>query len=144
MKKYRQIGSSLHVATYYCPIPKLMDNMTEKEIAEKLALAELAKIKAPLPEPTVTKVTTKEERQLKRLEDCDRLVLSLPYDLADGLLRMAEFKKLTLEAYCLQLLSDSLNTKVGAAWISGPSNLGGVAVTKRVTGPSFSVTRGDS
>ena len=117
--------------------------MNEAQIAEKLALEELAKTQEPLPEPTVTRVATKEERQLKKVEDCDKLILNLPYQMADGLLRQAEFRKLTIEAYALQLLKESLETKIGQPIITGPSSLNGSPVTKKVSGPTFAVSRTD-
>ena len=66
-----------------------------------------------------------------------KLILKLPNNIFETLRRLAEFKQQSIEDYAISILHDSLNQKVGSAWISGPSALNGNKLEKKVTGPSF-------
>ena len=68
----------------------------------------------------------------------------LPHNLFDRLVKAAQFYGYpNVEAYCAAKMVESLNTKVGAAHISSPTQVSQVEA-KKITGPSGSgmVTRG--
>lgn len=84
------------------------------------------------------------ERMIDMLEN-SRLNLRLPNNVFDALLRQAEFKKMTVEDYATSILKDSLETKVGAAWITTPSKFGNTpATTQKIGAPTYSVTRSNA
>ena len=72
----------------------------------------------------------------------ERINLRVSPSVFDALLKMAEFNKMNVEDYCVDVLTEQLQTNVGQATIKGPSNLNGRA-SKLVTGPTFNVKRVD-
>lgn len=70
-----------------------------------------------------------------------RIILSISPALFDRLNSQAEFQKLSIEEHCEQVLRTSLEKGVGAAMITAPSQMSGSDDIKKVTGPTFSVTR---
>ena len=87
-----------------------------------------------------------EEYEIKvDLLENSRLNLKLPNHAFDSLRNAAEYKGQSIEDYACAILVDSLEEKVGAAWITGPSIIGASPVAKtKVKGPTYSVTREDS
>lgn len=72
-----------------------------------------------------------------------RLNIKLPHHIFSALSRVAEHKQQTIESYASELLSDSLETQVGAAWITGPSSVSGMSTkAKKISSPTYSVRRG--
>ena len=92
----------------------MTDEQERKELEEKIALLELSRIN-----------------------------LRVTPAIFDTLNRQAEFHGLTIEEHCTNILLESLDKKVGAAFISTPSHLSGTE-TKKIMGPSITstVTRG--
>ena len=70
-----------------------------------------------------------------------RIILNVSPALFDKLNFQAEFHKLSVEDHCEQVLQNSLEKGVGAAMISSPSQMSGQEDLKKITGPTFSVTR---
>lgn len=70
-----------------------------------------------------------------------RIILNVSPALFDKLSFQAEFHKLSIEEHCEQVLRNSLEKGVGAAMISAPSQMSGSTDVKKITGPTFSVTR---
>jgi hypothetical protein len=76
-----------------------------------------------------------EELQKKiELLEMSRINLRVTPNVFERLLKVAEFKNLTIEDYCIEVLVDSLNVSVGSPTINAPTF--GQAVGKKVTGPS--------
>lgn len=74
-----------------------------------------------------------------------RLNLKLPNHAFESLRNAAEYKNQSIEEYACSILVDSLEQKVGAAWITGPSVIGSTPLPQvKVKGPTYSVTREDS
>lgn len=71
----------------------------------------------------------------------ERINLRVSPSVFDALLGHAEYNKMNVEDYCLDVLTNHLQTSVGAATISSPSTMSGMAA-KKVVGPTYSVTRG--
>ena len=106
--------------------------MTEKELQK---LKEVDVLSNP---STVDEFESKTD-----LLENSRLILKLPHHIFNALSRVAEHKQQTIESYASQLLSESLETQVGAAWITGPSSVSGTRIkAKKVSGPTYSVSRG--
>lgn len=64
-----------------------------------------------------------------------RIVLRLSHNIVDRLVKASMFHKFpTMEAYCVARLIESLNQKVGAAYIDSPTSVSGVEAQK-ITGP---------
>ena len=80
------------------------------------------------------------EDQIFTLEN-SRIILNVSPALFDKLNFQAEFHKLSMEEHCENVLRQSLEKGVGAAMISAPSQMSGSDDIKKVTGPTFSVTR---
>ena len=106
----------------------LMDYMTTK-----LSLEELGTIVNDItPDPETEAV----EKQIQDFTETE-VTIKLSALLYDRLKRLAEFKSIDISEYCLSVLDESTAEQVGRPTISGPSNLSGNAVAKKVTGPSF-------
>ena len=76
------------------------------------------------------------ETKIKMLEN-SRLNLSLPNAVFAQLNVQAEFRGKTIEDYCSEILTQTLQTTAGAPIIMGPSNLSGKNVAgRKITGPS--------
>ena len=91
---------------------------------------------------------SEEDKELQELEaridllQQERINLRVPPALFDRLLKVAEFKELAIEDYCVEVLRDSLEVAIGKPTITAPSKLSGHAQNKtKVSGPTFSVTR---
>ena len=109
-------------------ITLLTDYMTTK-----LSLEELGTIVNDItPDPEVEAV----EEQIKAFTETE-VTVKLSALLYERLKRLAEFKSIEVAEYCTSILDDSTAEQVGRPTISGPSNLSGIAVAKKVTGPSF-------
>ena len=68
-----------------------------------------------------------------------KIILRVPHNFFDRLVKAAEFYSYpSLETYCVAQLMSGLEQKVGATHITGPANLSGQDVIKKVTGPSYS------
>ena len=78
------------------------------------------------------------QRKIELLE-LSRINLRVPPHVFDKLQRAAEFKGLSIEDYCVSVLTDSLATSIGAPTISTPTF--GQGPVKKVTGPTYSVSR---
>jgi hypothetical protein len=65
-----------------------------------------------------------------------RINLRVSPKMFDRLYGLARHQNKEIEDYCVEVLTESLESTVGAPTISGPSSLGGQPV-KRVTGPSY-------
>ena len=64
--------------------------------------------------------------------------LRFPNALFDRLVKAATFHRFpTVEAYCEARLIESLNSKIGSAYIDSPTTVSGVEA-KKITGPSNS------
>ena len=99
----------------------------------KLSLEELGTIVNDItPDPEVEAV----EEQIKAFTETE-VTVKLSAPLYERLKRLAEFKTQDISEYCLSVLDESTLEQVGRPTISGPSNLSGNAVAKKVTGPSF-------
>ena len=89
--------------------------------------------------------TIQEYDQKVDLLENSRLNLKLPNHAFESLRNAAEYKHQSIEEYACAILVDSLEQKVGAAWITGPSVIGTSQVVKtKVKGPTYQVTREDS
>lgn len=85
----------------------------------------------------------KEYNQRVDLLQNARINLKVPPTTFDRLLRVAGFRNLDIEDYCIQVLNQSLEQAIGTPVISGPSNVSGTPVTaKKVVGPTYAVERG--
>ena len=80
------------------------------------------------------------EEKIFSLEN-SRIILNVAPALFDRLHSQAEFHNLSVEEHCEQVLRNSLEKGVGAAMISSPSQMSGQEDLKKITGPTFSVTR---
>jgi hypothetical protein len=78
------------------------------------------------------------QRKIELLE-LSRINLRVHPSVFDRLLKLAEFKGQTVEEYCTDVLTASLDVAVGAPVISAPSF--GQAVGKKVTAPMGLVQR---
>ena len=76
------------------------------------------------------------EKQIQEFSDTE-VTIKLSALLYERLKRLAEFKTQDISEYCLSVLDESTLEQVGRPTISGPSNLSGKAIAKKVTGPSF-------
>ena len=70
-----------------------------------------------------------------------RIILNVSPAVFDKLNFQAEFHKLSIEEHCEQVLRNTLERGVGAAMITAPSQMSGSDDIKKVTAPTFSVTR---
>ena len=70
-----------------------------------------------------------------------RIILNVSPALFERLNSQAEFHKLTVEQHCEDVLRQSLEKGVGAAMITAPSQMSGNTDIKKISGPTFSVTR---
>jgi hypothetical protein len=76
-----------------------------------------------------------EELQKKiELLELSRINLRVAPNVFDKLQRMADFKNLSIEEYCTEVLIDSLNVSIGSPTIHAPTF--GQPVGRKVTGPS--------
>jgi hypothetical protein len=73
------------------------------------------------------------QKKIELLE-LSRINLRVPPHVFDKLQRVADFKNLTLEDYCTEVLIDSLNVSIGSPTINAPTF--GQPVGRKVTGPS--------
>jgi hypothetical protein len=81
-----------------------------------------------------------EELQKKiELLEMSRINLRVTPNVFDRLNKLAEFKGLSVENFCVEVLTDSLNVNVGKPTIVAPSF--GTSVPKKVTAPMGSVQR---
>ena len=94
-------------------------------------------------------VNTQETKKDEWTEKADTLMtplnltLNMPAEQVHRLKRMSEDAAMTLEQYLLKVIGTHMSTAVAKPMISGPSNLSGQQTsTKRITGPTYSVTRG--
>ena len=74
------------------------------------------------------------ERKIALLNK-SKLILNVTNELWNQLQREADFKRLTIEDYCISLLADSLNVMIGKPHISMASSLSGHK-TGLIKGPS--------
>jgi hypothetical protein len=75
-----------------------------------------------------------EELQKKiELLELSRINLRVPPHIFDRLNKLAEFKKQTIEEYCTQVLTESLNVSIGSPTINAPTF--GQPVGKKVLAP---------
>jgi hypothetical protein len=77
-------------------------------------------------------------RKIELLE-LSRLNLRVSPNTFDRLNKLAEFKGLSVEDYCVEVLTDSLNVSVGSPTITAPTF--GQPVGKKVTAPMGLVQR---
>jgi hypothetical protein len=70
-----------------------------------------------------------------------RIILNVSPALFEKLNFQAEFHKISFEEHCENVLRQSLEKGVGSAMISAPSQMSGQDDIKKITGPTFSVTR---
>jgi hypothetical protein len=81
------------------------------------------------------------EKKLELLTQA-RINLRVPPPVFDKLDRQATFHNISIEEHCTNILIDSLNQRIGAPHISGPSKLNDT-IQPKIVGPSevSSVTR---
>lgn len=78
------------------------------------------------------------EDKLARL-DLSRINLKVHPSVYDKLYNQAEFRNVSIEDHCINVLTEQLETKIGQATITGPSVIGKESITKdKIKGPSFS------
>ena len=64
-----------------------------------------------------------------------RIVLRISHNIVDRLVKASQFHNYpTMEDYCIARLVESLNTKVGSAYIDSPTSVSGVEA-KKISGP---------
>ena len=82
------------------------------------------------------------EKKLELLSQA-RINLRVAPPVFDKLDRQANFHGITIEEHCTNILIDSLNQRIGAPHITGPSKLNDT-IQPKIVGPSevSSVTRG--
>jgi hypothetical protein len=78
------------------------------------------------------------EKKIELLQ-MSRINLRVAPNVFDKLYKLAEFKNQSIEDYCVQVLTDSLNVNVGTPTISAPTF--GNPVAKKVTAPMGLVER---
>lgn len=93
-----------------------------------------------------TKAETETDEEIQRKIDLlenSRINLKVPNHIYAAIERQAEFKKMTIEEYCIGVLKENLETKIGTPWITSPSTFGETkAVTQKITTPTYQVERG--
>jgi hypothetical protein len=92
-------------------------------------------------EPTKKEPTNQEINDAIFNLENSRIILNISPALFDKLNFQAEFHKISVEEHCENVLRQSLERGVGSAMISAPSQMSGQEDLKKITGPTFSVTR---
>ena len=92
-------------------------------------------------EPTKKVPTNQEINDAIFSLENSRTILNISPALFDKLNFQAEFHKISVEEHCEKVLRQSLELGVGSAMISSPSQMSGQEDLKKITGPTFSVTR---
>ena len=94
-------------------------------------------------------VNDKDQQKDEWVEKADTLMtpfsitLNMPAEQVHRLKRMAKDASLSLDEYINKVLGTHMSTAVAKPMISGPSTMSGQATTaRRITGPTYSVTRG--
>ena len=91
--------------------------------------------------PTDLTLEAPEELELEELEkrieflEKERLNLRISGPMFDRLLRLAEFKDMSIEEYAVSVLQESLEQQIGKPSINAPSVIG-QTVQRKVMGPS--------
>jgi hypothetical protein len=108
--------------------------MTNKLTAEEIEALKAVDVMSQPPRP---QEEVEIEQKINDLE-LARINLRVSPSMFNRLNMLAEFKGITIEQHCAEILKESLEVAVGAPTITGPSSLGGIKL-KKVTGPSFAV-----
>lgn len=88
-------------------------------------------------QPSVTELNV--EEKISTITTPKQVTLKLSPEQQVRLERACSISNTTPEEYITSLVSDALDTSVGKALISGPSQIGKVKLGKRITGPSNKV-----
>ena len=75
------------------------------------------------------------EQKISLLNE-SKLILKVSNELFGKLTSEADYRKKSVEDYCVQVLAESLNVQIGKAHIDGPSFMNGQK-TEKIKGPSF-------
>lgn len=100
-------------------------------------------IESALQQLNAPKDETPEEIEAKiELLENSRINLKVPNHVYTAIERQSEFKNLSIEEYCIQTLTEALETKIGTPWITGPSTFGKTPVVKtKISSPTYQVER---
>ena len=91
-------------------------------------------------EPTPEQIELEQRIELLELS---RINLKVSPTLFNRLNNQAEFMGVSIEDHCTKILEDSLNQLIGKPVITAPSKFSNQpTLEKKITGPSFSVSRG--